>query len=169
MGEGSAWWLGCGGHRSCVHKCEVTHAHTRAWPPAGREEPSGPQPGGQRGPWDQDQGLARMSYFLFLSSLESCWQAALLGPFAGELSCHRALRADGYGRGPDASEGRRRLETPWGSPCRAGCPASSGSPPASWRQPATGKERAAVATRSGSRLWDLFSDFRHLHLSNDLK
>lgn len=146
----------------CVHKCEVTHAHTRAWALSGNSRAGGAEwaparrSAGAPGTRTRDrQGWVIFSFSLgwkLLTSFAFCTRS-----FAGELSCHRALRADGPTgeRGPDASEGRRRLEAPGGSPCRgrAVLPPEVRSPPAaSWRQPATGKERATVATRSGSRL-----------------
>ena len=125
---------------------------------AGREEPSGPQPGGQREPLGWGPGMGKDGLFSFSLWVGSCWQASLsaLGPLlenwaVAEPQEPMAPRE----RGPDTSEGCRHLNTPGGSPCRGRAvlpPEVRSVPVASWRQPATGKERATVATRSGSRL-----------------
>lgn len=75
-------------------------------------------------------------------------------------------------RGPDASEGRRRLETREGHPAEDGlsCLQKSGVFPQLLE--------GSLQQGKSVQLWphgldpvcqDLFSDFRHLHLSNDLK
>ena len=115
----------------CVHKCAITHAHTRVWALSGNSRAGGAKWAPTRSPTgspsDEDQGWARMGYFLFslgwklLTSFAFCTRS-----FAGELSCHRAPRADGptgertrYFRRMSASRDPRRVTLR-----RTGCPAS---------------------------------------------
>ena len=160
MGGRKCMMTGMWRSQICVHKCAITHAHTRAWAMSGNSRAVGAEwaptrrsaggPGTRTRDW---QG-----WVIFSLWVGSCWQAWLsaLGPLLESWAVTEPweLMAPRE-RGPDASKGCRLLETPGGSPCRGWAvlpPEVRRLPAASWRQPATGKERATVATRSGSRL-----------------
>lgn len=142
----------------CVHKCEVTHAHTRAWALSGNSRAGGAkwaparQSAGAPGTRTRDwQGWVIFSFSLgwkLLTSFAFCTRS-----FAGELSCHRALRAVGptgertrcfrrtlASRDP----GRVTLQ-------RAGCPASrSQESSRSFLKAACNRERAC---NCGHMVW----------------
>lgn len=58
----------------CAQVCNHTRTHTcmgHEWKQKGGRSRVGPNQAVSRSPWDKDQGLARVSYFLFLSGLEA--------------------------------------------------------------------------------------------------
>lgn len=115
----------------CVHKCAITHAHTRVWVLSGDSRAGG----AEWAPTRWSAGAPRMrtrdgqGWVIFFFSLG--WKlltsfAFCTRSFAGELSCRRAPRADGptgertrYFRRMSASQDPRRVTLQ-----RTGYPAS---------------------------------------------